>query len=78
MELTESMIDYLKKDLSNRLYFDPSTESIVRGSTAHGDMEMILLSPDDVQQADGDLDVLTGIVLTRYDVINNPDPVEGE
>jgi len=78
IKLTQEMIDYLGQDLGNRLYYDPSTDSIVRGSTFHGDYEAMLLSPDDVAQADGDLEVLVGVLLCRYDRIFNPDDEEGE
>ena len=74
--INEGHIEHLKKSLNNCLYWENC--KVVRGSINHGSWDLMLLTHDDGEQMDWDLDTMSGAALYRLDRIENPDSVDGE
>lgn len=67
--LTESMLEHVKADLSNVIYYDPSQDKLVRGYKHHTAGCTEMLSHDDGEQLDWDLDACSGVILYRMNNI---------
>ena len=71
--LTENDLEWLRQGLDHRVYFDPTDDGIVLGTSAHCGPCTVVLSPDDAEQASYDLDVCSGIVAERLCSIRDGD-----
>jgi hypothetical protein len=63
--LTDGMLEHVRKNLDGVIFYQASTDSLVRGYLHHSGGCTPVLFHDDAEQADYDLDTCSGFVLER-------------
>lgn len=71
--LTERMLEWLRSGLDHRIYWDPTQDKLVCGYSHHSGSCAVVLTPDDVEQCEGDLGTASGIVVHRLLEIRDHD-----